>query len=233
MGSKNRHAKELLPIILRDRHLGQYYVEPFVGGFNMIDKVNGNRIGSDINYYLIKLFKAVQNGWIPPDNVNVDEYYSIKNNKNDYPPHLVGFVGFGCSYSGRWFEGYARGGKSNGKPRNYCAESQRNILKQADKIQGIDIKNSEYDELHLPPNSIIYCDPPYQNTKRYKDAFDHEKYWDWVREKVKEGHDVYVSEYAAPSDFIEIWSKEVNSSLTKATGSKQSIEKLFRHSTYV
>lgn len=45
MGSKARHAKELLPIILKDRKPGQWYVEPFVGGANMIDKVDGNRIG--------------------------------------------------------------------------------------------------------------------------------------------------------------------------------------------
>lgn len=52
MGSKARHAKELLPIILANRTEGQWYVEPFVGGANMIDKVNGNRIGADIKSIL-------------------------------------------------------------------------------------------------------------------------------------------------------------------------------------
>lgn len=32
VGSKNRHAKEILPIILKDRKPDQWYVEPFVGG---------------------------------------------------------------------------------------------------------------------------------------------------------------------------------------------------------
>ena len=40
MGIKNRFAKELLPIILKDRTNGQYYVEPFAGGMNMIDTSN-------------------------------------------------------------------------------------------------------------------------------------------------------------------------------------------------
>ena len=57
MGSKNRIAEHILPIILKDRKENQYYVEPFVGGANMIDKVNGLRIGADINPYLIELFK--------------------------------------------------------------------------------------------------------------------------------------------------------------------------------
>jgi DNA adenine methylase len=36
MGSKRRIAKHLLPFLLKDRKAGQYYVEPFVGGANMI-----------------------------------------------------------------------------------------------------------------------------------------------------------------------------------------------------
>jgi len=34
-GSKRRVAKEILPIILKDRQLNQWYVEPFVGGGNL------------------------------------------------------------------------------------------------------------------------------------------------------------------------------------------------------
>ena len=52
MGSKNRIAKEILPIMLKER--GQRtWVEPFVGGANMIDKVQGERIGADLNEYVI------------------------------------------------------------------------------------------------------------------------------------------------------------------------------------
>jgi hypothetical protein len=36
-----------------------------------------------------------------------------------------------------------------------------------------------------------------------------------------------VSEYQMPNDFICVWSKKVNSSLTKDTGSKKGVEKLF------
>ena len=53
MGSKNRIAKHILPIMLEHRTEGMTWVEPFVGGANMIDKVEGKRIGADINFYLI------------------------------------------------------------------------------------------------------------------------------------------------------------------------------------
>jgi DNA adenine methylase len=45
MGSKRRIAKEILPIILKDRKPSQWYVEPFCGGANIIDKVDGKRLG--------------------------------------------------------------------------------------------------------------------------------------------------------------------------------------------
>lgn len=46
--------------MLEHRKEGQWWVEPFVGGGNMIDKVTGNRIGADNNKYLIALLKEMQ-----------------------------------------------------------------------------------------------------------------------------------------------------------------------------
>jgi DNA adenine methylase len=74
---------------------------------------------------------------------------------------------------------------------------------------------------------IIYADPPYAKTTGYKDKFDHEQFWKWCREKKAEGHAIFVSEYDAPADFICVWDKQVNSSLTKNTGAKKAVEKLF------
>lgn len=228
VGSKNRHAKELLPIILKNRRTKQWYVEPFVGGCNIIDKVTGNRIGNDINYYLIEMWKSIQQGWIPPKTLSEIEYSQIKNNKQKYKPALVAFAGIGCSYSGKWFGGYARGKGNNGELRNYCDESQRNILKQIQKIKSITFLNLNYVDLEIPENSIIYCDPPYNNTTNYgKIKFDHKIFWEWCKEKTLEGHQVFVSEYSAPSNWECVWQKKVNNSLTKKTGSKKGIEKLF------
>lgn len=54
-------------------------------------------------------------------------------------------------------------------------------------------------------------------------------FWQWCREKVQQGHDIFVSEYQAPEDFICVWEKQVNSSLTKNTGAKKNVERLFQH----
>jgi len=78
MGSKNKISKQLLPIILKNRRIDQWYVEPFVGGCNMIDKVAANRIGNDINEKLIDMWRALQNGWSPPTIVSKELYYDPK-----------------------------------------------------------------------------------------------------------------------------------------------------------
>jgi len=60
MGSKARFAKEILPIILKDRKEDQWFVDLFCGGANLLDKVGGKRIGNDKNKYLIALWKGLQ-----------------------------------------------------------------------------------------------------------------------------------------------------------------------------
>ena len=98
IGSKRRISKHLLPHMLNDsRPAGQWWVEPFVGGANMIDKIDGLRLGSDINPYLIAMLKAVGRGWDPPTDVSREFYNQVRDNKDKYPPELVGFLGFGCS----------------------------------------------------------------------------------------------------------------------------------------
>lgn len=62
-GSKNRIAKYIVPIIQKyiDDNNIETYIEPFVGGANIIDKIQcKNKIGADINDELIALLKYVQ-----------------------------------------------------------------------------------------------------------------------------------------------------------------------------
>lgn len=230
VGSKNKIAKEILPIILKDRQPDQYYFEPFVGGANIIDKVNCKRIGCDTNYYLIEMYKALQTGWEPPDSISESYYKDIKQRKDiSYLPALVGFVGIGCSYSGKWFGGYARGNQNNGTARNYCLESKKNLLNQRDALMGVEFHWLDYQNTNpiIPPNSIIYCDPLYEGTTKYKDGIDYPTFWKWVR-NLSKSHIVFVSEYNAPPDFECVWSKEVFNTLDKNTGAKKGVEKLFK-----
>tara|TARA_R100000544_G_scaffold23790_1_gene11912 strand:- start:1454 stop:2167 length:714 start_codon:yes stop_codon:yes gene_type:complete len=230
MGSKNRIAKHILPLMLKDRKEGQYWVEPFVGGANMIDKVDGNRIGADFNDYLIEALKLIRDDVNSiPQVITESEYNSAK----ELRPlaGLVGFIGFAMSFGGKWFGGYRRDvAGSKGCIDNMRTQTRRSrdsAIKQSKLIQGVDFVFSSYSELVIPPNSIIYCDPPYEGTTGYKDKFNHSEFWQWCRDKVKEGHTIFVSEYNAPDDFECIWQQALNVSVAKSGKHKKAIEKLF------
>lgn len=225
MGSKSRHAREIIPIILEGHKPEAFYVEPFVGGCNVIDSVYvANRIGCDINPYLIALWKAVASGWMPPASFSEGSYADVRDNKDKYPPELVGYVGFALSYAGKWFGGWCR--DSAGK-RDYVNEAYKNAIKQFPKLLGARFECCSYSDIDLPENCTIYCDPPYKDTTKYKDTFSHVVFYDWCRSVAKNGHTVFVSEYNMPDDFECVWEKSVKSSLTKDTGQKSATERLF------
>lgn len=59
MGSKSRVKKDIVPIIQNyiDKNT-KFYLEPFVGGANVIDSIYcDKKIGSDNHYFLIKLYE--------------------------------------------------------------------------------------------------------------------------------------------------------------------------------
>ncbi len=118
-----------------------------------------------------------------------------------------------------------------GLVRDYYDEARRNVLTQIESLKKVEFINSSYLDLDIPDNSVIYCDPPYKGTKKYRYNIDHEQFWQWVREK-SANNDVYVSEYEAPTDFVCIWQKQVSSSLRAngvIEGAKSNIERLFIH----
>lgn len=226
MGSKARIAKHLLPIILADRQEGQWYVEPFVGGANMIDKVDGNRIGADLNAPLVACLDALSKGWLPPQVVTEEFFLKVKANNELVDIATLGYIGTQLTFGAMWFSGYRKDKKG---VRNYSDEAHRHVKKQAPKINGVKFISTPYNKLEIPPSSIIYCDPPYEGTAAYKgvDKFSHTEFWQWCREKTKEGHKVFVSEYNAPDDFKCIWEQELNVSLAKSGKQKKAVERLF------
>jgi len=221
MGSKSKIAKHILPIMLAERKPNQWWVEPFVGGANVIDKVTGNRLGNDINEYLIALLIAVRDGYVPPTDISREMYYAIKAEPHKYPKELVGFA---CSFGGKWFGGYA----FNNKGTNYAERGSRCLVKQAKNLKGVVFKTGSYLNLEIPENSLIYCDPPYANTCKYKHNIDYEVFWEWCRTQAKKGHTVFVSEYSAPKDFVCV--KEVQHvTIINKNNPSPRVERLFRY----
>ena len=125
MGSKNRIAKHILPIMLAERKPKMVWVEPFVGGGNLIDKVQGKRIGGDVNHYLIDALIAIRDcvSDLPKNNNQFTEAdYKALRKSDDYK--YKGYAGFAFSYSGKWLGGWCRDGKNK---RDYVNEAGMGI----------------------------------------------------------------------------------------------------------
>jgi len=238
LGNKTRPSKELAPIITKHLNGENWYIEPFAGAFGMISNIDySNRIAYDKDKYIVALMKAVRDGWNPPEEMTESIYKQYREmakefdggseaNEWEYAP--IAFAGYGCSFGGKWFGGFARGGlTAGGKDRNHVAESARNLVKMRPKLQGIKIQVKNYLAAPVGENNVVYCDPPYSTGTQYKTTFDHETFWSWVRE-ISQINYVYVSEYNAPNDFATIWEKEHKSGIDhNAKIHKATVEKLF------
>ena len=232
MGSKRRIAKYILPIMLKEANEKGIttWVEPFVGGANLIDKVPNTfkRIGIDYNPHTIEALIAIRDLVDKlPNEVTVEYYNSLKGTEPNPIPSLIRF---GASFGGKFENGYARSFTNKGIPRNYWDEAKRNAQKQSPLLQGVKFINGSYDEYSDFENCLIYCDPPYEDTTSYKTGyFDHPKFWNWCR-KMGEKNLVFVSEYKAPDDFICVWEGEVKTNFAsqRKEATHKAVEKLFR-----
>ena len=75
--------------------------------------------------------------------------------KTNYKPELIGWVGFCCSYSGKYFGGYAGDYPEsrrlkNGTLPNYQQEAINSTAKQIPKLKGVEFTNKNYWELEIP-----------------------------------------------------------------------------------
>jgi DNA adenine methylase len=233
MGSKARLSKDISPIInklIKENNINTY-IEPFVGGANMIEHIKcENKIGSDNNEYLIAMWNDLQSGWIPPSKLTKEMYEDIKNNKDAYGKSLVAIAGFCATYNAKWFGGYAGVVKTKiNTYRNYYDEAVRNIIKQTLNLMDVKFQAVDYTYYTGVKDTLIYCDIPYQGTTQYGSSkgFNHDEFWKWAREMSKDNI-ILVSEYNAPSNFKCIYEKILITTLDK-NSRKQDTEKLFTY----
>ena len=219
LGGKAKISKAIVSFLESQRKQGQLFVEPFLGGCNILPLLRDPKMGSDINEDVVMFYQALQRGWTPPTSVSEEEYKVLKNLSE--PSALRGFVGIACSYSGKWFGGYARSGK-----RNYAKNGYNTAIRTKPLIEKAIIIHSDYKSLKIPPGSLVYCDPPYKGVTGYGN-FDHGNFWDWVR-NLSKNNCVFVSEYEAPMDFDEVFSIERR---VEMKSSIKKIEKIFKHHT--
>jgi DNA adenine methylase len=187
MGSKARFAKEILPIILKDRKPNQWFVDLFCGGCNLLDKVDGRRIGNDKNNYLIAMWKGLQENRKRPYIISKELYSKARNEYNngtniEFDDFMIGWIGWMGSYNGRFFDGGYSGHKVGKTERNYIDEQIRNTELQIKDLMDVKFFSKDYSEFDFKEPCLIYCDIPYKDTKQYATSkdFNYDKFFDKI-----------------------------------------------------
>ena len=119
------------------------YLEPFCGSLGVLIHMTDTFDCTAADYHpdLIEMWKAVQdNSFKPPVKVSEEDYLKIKQTSS--PSALKGFVGFGCSFGGQFFGGYAQK-YANGKKEDFLKGATHSINKKRPVIKDVDF--SMYD----------------------------------------------------------------------------------------
>ena len=99
---------------------------------------------------------------------------------------------------------------ANGKVRNEQLERLQiaENIQRLQSLQSLQSYGTTYENVPIPPNSLIYCDIPYIGTncgKYYpKEIFKHDLFYEWALQQ----DNIFISEYTMPSNFIEIANTE-------------------------
>ena len=230
-GGKAKIAKELSEFLNNELKQGQTFVDLFCGSCNVVSKIKaGKRLANDLHTELIVLHRSIQQGQELPSSISEELYKEVKDNKEAYPLWLVAFVGFGCSYSGKYFGGYAR----NSRGDDYCGNAKNSLLKKHQSLKDVEFSTGDYSKLHIPTGSLVYCDIPYKNTTKYSTgSFNHEDFYKYAKIKAREGCVVLVSEYEhnVPEGWTVVWRQESKKDIRNKEGIQEStIEVLMKPS---
>jgi DNA adenine methylase len=224
LGGKSRVAPHLARVMLAQAN-SPCYVEPFAGACSVaVRMASGFKhvYLSDASPDLIALWKAMQSGWVPPETISEDLYGELRH----APVSAVrGFAGYGCSFGGKWFGGYARDPKHG---RNFARTAGSLLKNRVARLRNASFSCSDYRDVSIPVGSVVYCDPPYLGATRYTRLanFDSGEFWCWAAIQSRKAS-VYVSEYRAPVGWQPIWSSTPRVTLRRDSNSPRPTEHLW------
>ena len=194
------------------------YLEPFCGSlgvFKHMTKYDYKKfVASDYHPDLIAMWQQLQKNQLRiPKEMTETQYNKLKNAAS--PNAMKAVAGFGLSFGGKFFAGFAQKWAGN-SGRDFLREFRTSIEKIKPAIQkdNVTFVKKSYDG-HIPKNMLVYCDPPYRETEGYSTgSFDHDAFWETMRQWSRDNC-VFVSEENAPKDFRVVWRRKKRRTLDK------------------
>jgi DNA adenine methylase len=226
LGGKALIAEALARAIISRTSRNSRLLEPFIGGGSVHEWLAPHfrtpRAG-DAHESLMLMWQAAQSGWDPPREASEEEYAAERLR----PPSAThAFVGFGCSYGGKWWGGYARG------CGDYARKAARSVLAKGRILSAssTELRCCGFNQWDVARGDVVYCDPPYSETTGYSTAdFDSKRFWDLAGEWTAAGAIVFVSEYKAPPGWSIVWERTRRKHVGAAGGGSggEAIERLY------
>jgi DNA adenine methylase len=239
LGGKSTGAAHILRAINHPSFAGCTYIEPFVGMGHILRRVvnKAEYWASDVHPLLIELLQRVQCGCELPWPITKAQYYELKRDATGERIERA-VACFLYSYNGKAWGGYtAVYTRKSGRVDDIAGSRRRYLmvkLAQSDAFRQAHISCLDYHAAvtaHTHERTVIYCDPPYRGTAGYRGtpSFDTDEFWESVRSWSRGGSVVFVSEYAAPSDFVSIASAAKASCVGDGHRQTARTERLFVH----
>ena len=100
-------------------------------------------------------------------------------------------------------------------------------LERLERLQSLERLCTDYGNIRIESDAVIYCDIPYKNTNRYGDEkaeFDYNSFYDWA---CSQNVPVFISEYDMPEDRFECVLEIKKQSCMAATKTLSATEKLY------
>ena len=180
-----------------------HYCEPFCGALSVACKVDDRfeLLLCDNNKALITMWSYLLNNEVILPSISESDYNELKNLK-DPDNWLTAYAGFGLSFGGKWFGGYARG------RGDYNGELQRSVEKKIRSLKSkkaVDFVHCDCYDLVVNSKSVIYLDPPYVGRTGVggfnRDGLD---VFELGERLVNDGHIVLITEFRQGGEFIPL-----------------------------
>lgn len=215
MGNKSRLLEKIHNLIHQlDLPNTDTFVDLFCGGgsvgYSMANYFH-NIVMNDLDIGLMSLHRTLKEhperiGLFSQIEPSKEEFNIAKTGNSDYDTYmryLYSFSTNGKAYL--WGEERLNTPKEElnrqrSEPKERLRHLEDVILMYTRYNPNITFTNLSYEQVEIPAQAIVYCDPPYKGTAEYLvDGFDSDKFYEWCRSCP---NIVLISEYDMPDDFI-------------------------------
>ena len=223
LGGKARLAKKIAAVVDAQRAPGEAAWDLCCGSGRVVAALSdrGPRYGVDVVPSLVRLLCEVRDGtFVPPAEVTREQYAELRTRALTDPTcddPVLAFVGFGGSFAGKWFAGYA----NDNHGRDYIGQAGHGCSKLAAGLADAEFICAPWQSIVDRISGTVYIDPPYAGTTGYKAAPPHDPVAFWrdadalvERDAVRT---VFVSEYQAPAHWYEVARWEGQKAINRGT----------------